>query len=314
MKVGWVYHADFLLHDTGKGHVEMPYRLEVIVEALRSAGLLAAMEAIAFEAADVKVIEYVHEGAYVELVRMFCEAGMSFVGSMDTKIGARSYEVARLAVGGVVAACDAVMAGRVGRAFCAVRPPGHHAERDQAMGFCLFNNIAIAAEHLIRKHRLKRVAIVDFDVHHGNGTQHAFEDRDDVLYISVHEHPRCLYPGTGFETETGVGRGEGFTLNVPMLPGSDDAAYRRAFGEKVLPKLEGYRPEFVLVSAGFDAIRKERIAHINLDPASFEWMTRALVDVAEKHCEGRMVSALEGGYALEALGECAVRHVKGMMG
>jgi len=313
MSLGWIYSNDFLLHDTGESHVEQAYRLEVIVNALKDAGLLDQMQPLPFIAANAQTIALIHEPAYVDLVRMFCDEGMTFVGTMDTRIGPCSYDVARLAVGGVLAACDATMAGTVNRAFCAVRPPGHHAERDQAMGFCIFNNIAIAAEHLIRRHHLARVAIVDFDVHHGNGTQHAFEDRDDVLYISLHQHPRCCYPGTGFETETGVGRGQGFTLNIPLYPNSEDPAYRQAFAEKVIPRLDEFKPQFLLLSAGFDATRKEKIAHMSLDPDSFEWMTRDLVKIAEKHCNGRLVSALEGGYALEVLGQCAVHHVRGLM-
>lgn len=314
MKVGWVYHEDFLRHDTGRTHVEQPERLKVIVEALKGEGLLEKMEALTFGPADVATIAYVHEPAYIDLVRMFCEEGMTFVGSMDTRIGPWSYDAARLAVGGVIAACDAVMEGRIERAFCAVRPPGHHTERDQAMGFCLFNNVAIGAEHLIRRHGLKRVAVVDFDVHHGNGTQHAFEARDDVLYISVHEHPSTLFPGTGYETERGVGRGEGFTLNVPLYAGSDDAAYRRAFAEKVLPRLEAYSPEFLLLSAGFDAVRQERIAHMGLEPESYGWMTAELLGVAKTWCRDRLVSVLEGGYALDVLGRSAAIHVAGLMG
>ncbi|MGE5609512.1 MAG: histone deacetylase family protein [Bacillota bacterium] len=313
MKVGWVYHEDFLRHDTGRTHVEQPERLEVIIESLKAEGLLGKMEALSFEAADAGVIASIHEPAYIDLVRVFCDEGVMFIGSMETRIGPWSYDVARLAVGGVIAACDAVMAGRVGRAFCAVRPPGHHAERDQAMGFCLFNNVAIGAEHLIRKHGLKRVAVVDFDVHHGNGTQHAFETRDDVLYISIHEHPNSLFPGTGLETERGVGKGEGFTLNVPLYAGSDDAVYRRAFTDKVLPRLEEYRPEFLLVSAGFDAVRQERIAHMCLDPESYGWMTADLVRVADQYCQGRLVSVLEGGYVLDVLGRSVAIHVAGLM-
>ena len=313
MPLGWVYSGDFLLHDTGDAHVEQPCRLEVVRDALADAGLLQQMRPIEFGPATPETIATIHDPAYIDLVRMFCDEGMTFIGSMDTRIGPRSYDVARLAVGGILAACDAVMSDIITRAFCALRPPGHHAERDQAMGFCIFNNVAIAAERLIRRHHLQRVAIVDFDVHHGNGTQHAFEDRDDVLYISLHQHPGCCYPGTGYETEIGTGAGQGFTLNIPLYPNSDDRAYRAAFAEKVIPRLDEFRPQFLLLSAGFDATRHERIAHINLDPESFEWMTRDLVDVANAHCGGKLVSALEGGYALQVLGQCAVRHLRGLL-
>jgi acetoin utilization deacetylase AcuC-like enzyme len=292
--------------------VERAERLKAIVAALKAAGLLEKMKPIEFAPAGVAEIAAVHERAYVDLVRVACEEGMTFLGSMDTHICPASYEVARLAAGGVLAACDAVMAGKVKRAFCAVRPPGHHAEKDQAKGFCLFNNIAIAAEHLVRKHKLSRVAVVDFDVHHGNGTQHTFEERDDVLYISLHEHPAFLYPGTGYAEEIGRGKGEGFTVNIPMQPGEGDREYRGAFAEKVEPSLMEFRPEFLLISAGFDAVRADPIAHMQLEPASFGWMTEALVQVADKCCGGKLVSTLEGGYDLAALGKAVVEHVGAM--
>ena len=313
MKLGWVYHADFLKHDTGEMHPEHPQRLQTIHDALQAAGLIAQMEAISFAAATPEIVSEVHDPAYVDLLRLVCEQGITFIGSRETRICRQSYKIALLAVGGVLAACDAVMAGRVRRAFCAVRPPGHHAQRDCAMGFCLFNNIAIAAEHLIRRHGLKRVAIVDFDVHHGNGTQSAFEGRDDVLFISIHEHPESLFPGTGHENETGQGRGAGYTLNVTMAPGSNDEAYQKAFAEKILPPLRNYAPQFLLVSAGFDAVQEDYLAHINLHPESFSWITRDLVAVAEEFCAGRLVSVLEGGYKAESLASSVVAHVKAMM-
>lgn len=313
MATGWVYHDDFLRHDTGPAHPERPERLTAIVQALQQANLLAQLQPLAFAPVGPEVLSLIHEQSYVELVRVACQEEMSFIGTSETRICPRSYDIARLAVGGVLAACDAVINRQVKRAFCAVRPPGHHAERDLAMGFCLFNNVALAAEHLIRKHGLERLAIVDFDVHHGNGTQHAFEARDDVLYISLHEHPAFLFPGTGFASERGTGRGQGFTLNIPLPPGSTDIAYHRAFAEKVLPALESYKPQFLLLSAGFDALRQDAIAHLNLEPESFAWMSRDLVAAAEAHCAGRLVSVLEGGYHLEGTGQSAVAHVRAML-
>lgn len=311
MRVGWVCHDDFLLHDTREDHPERPERLTRIREGLAETGLLDKLVPIPFHAASPQTLSLIHDPAYVDLVRMACESGFTFIGSYDNPICAKSYDVARLAVGGVVAACDAVMAGAVDRAFCAVRPPGHHAEADQALGFCLFNNVAIAAEHLVRPHKLSRVAIVDLDVHHGNGTQHAFEARSDVLYISLHE--RGIYPGTGHESEAGVGPGEGFTLNIPLLGGSDEKAYLRAIDQLVLPKLRAFEPEFLLLSTGFDAYREERMAHMNLEAESFGPLTRRLVDFADQHCHGRLVSVLEGGYWQSALGRCAAAHVAAMM-
>ncbi len=311
--LGWIYDRRFLDHDPGPSHVERPERLEVIVRSLQQAGLLDAMEAIAFQAATPAQLALVHDPAYVDLVRMMCEDGFTLIGSPDTCIGPRSYEVAVLAAGGVLAACDAVMEGRVRRAFCAVRPPGHHAEADQALGFCLFNHVAIAAEHLVRNHQLSRVAVVDFDVHHGNGTQHIFQSRRDVLYISLHERPGSLeFPGTGAAEEIGSGEGEGYTLNVPLDRGSTDVEYRLAIEQKVLPTLDRYRPEFILLSAGFDALMWDRVAHLSLEPASFQWMTRLLVQAAERHAGGRLVSVLEGGYDLANLGQAVVEHVRGL--
>lgn len=313
MPVGWIDDPFLLKHDTGPDHLETPERLNAIREAFDDSGILSRLVHLPAERALPEVIEQVHEPAYVALVRMACEEGMTFLGSRDTVICPASYDAARTAVGGVLAAVEAVMAGMVRSAFCAVRPPGHHAERDQAMGFCLFNNVAVAAENLIHKHGLARVAIVDWDVHHGNGTQHIFEQRPDVFYFSIHESPGYLYPHSGYATETGLGTGRGFTLNIPMAPGSDDSDYRRAFAEQLIPSLDAYRPEFVLVSAGFDAVHEERLADIDLQPESFRWMTRELCAVANRHCAGRLVSVLEGGYHLPSLARSAMVHVQALL-
>ena len=311
--VGWVYHDFFLRHETGDTHPEHPARLEVIVQALAEAGLLSQMAPIAFEPATPQALSCVHEPAYLELIRLACAGGIPFVGPMDTLICPRSYDVALLAAGGVLTACQEAMVGRIRKAFCAIRPPGHHAEPDLASGFCLVNHVAVAAATLTRDHGLRRVAIVDVDVHHGNGTQHIFEQRDDVLYISLHEQPDTLFPGTGFETETGRNQGEGYTMNVALPCGSDGAAYRQEFTAKVLPRLDVFRPEFLLLSMGFDAAREETIAHLALDTEDFGWMTRELALVANTHSEGRLISVLEGGYELGALARSAVAHVAALL-
>ena len=314
-KVGWIYHSDFLRHITGERHPEQGSRLEVIVEALERARLLQAMEPLPFGPARPDDIALVHEPAYVELVRLLCAEGFTFIGSEETEVCRDSYEVALLASGGVLAACDAVMAGQVRRAFCAVRPPGHHAEADLAMGFCLFNHVAIAAEHLVRRHNLQRVAIVDLDVHHGNGTQHLFEERADVFYISLHERPGSIgFPESGEAEETGRGAGRGYTLNIPLDFGSQEADYRRAFAAQVEPALADYRPQFVLVSLGFDALMWDRISHISLEPESFGYLTDRLVRAADAQAQGRLVSVLEGGYDLLHLGAAAVAHVRSLFG
>ena len=312
--LGWVYDRRFLDHDPGPSHVERPERLEVIVRALQQAGLLDAMDALPFQAATAEQLALVHDAAYVGLVRMMCDDGFTWIGSSDTCLGPNSYDVAALACGGVLAACDAVMTGRVRRAFCAVRPPGHHAEADQALGFCLFNHVAVAAEHLVRNYQLSRVAIVDFDVHHGNGTQHIFESRRDVFYISLHERPDSLaFPGTGAADEIGRGDGQGYTLNVPLDRGSGETEYRAALDNRVLPALDAYRPQFVLLSAGFDALMWDRVAHLSLEPSSFRGITDRIVRVADRHSGGRLVSVLEGGYDLANLGRAVVEHVRGLV-
>ena len=314
MTVGWVYSRRFLDHDTGNVHPECPQRLQAIVEALEDAGLLERMQAIPFRQASTAELALVHDPAYVDVVRLMCDEGFTFIGSSDTCICPKSYDVAATAIGAVLAACDAVVAGKVERAFCAVRPPGHHAETDQALGFCIFNNVATGAEHLVRKHGLSRVAIVDFDVHHGNGTQHIFQSRRDVFYISIHERPGSLeFPGTGNFEETGLGPGRGFTLNVPLSWGSRESEYRSALENHVLPALDRYQPEFLLLSAGFDALAGDAISHVSLKPESFGWITQALVQAAQRYARGRLVSVLEGGYDLGTLGRAATAHVRALL-
>ncbi len=314
MKLGWVFDQRFLLHETGDTHPERPERLRAINDTLEEVGFAEHLRPIPCPAARLEQLTTIHDPAYVDIVRLMCDQGFQFIGSPDTQVCRRSYDVALVAAGGVIAACDAVLRGQVNRAFCAVRPPGHHAESDQAMGFCLFNNVACAAENLIRHHGIGRVAIVDIDVHHGNGTQHAFEDRADVLYVSIHERPESLpFPGSGYAEERGFGDGLGFTRNIPMERGSGDAEYRAAFDQQLLPCLDEFAPQFVLVSCGFDALRSDRIANICLDTSSYGWMARQLSAIADRHAQGRVVSALEGGYDLNQLGHAAWEYLQGLM-
>jgi acetoin utilization deacetylase AcuC-like enzyme len=310
MTTAFVYHDRFLQHDTGPNHPERPQRLHAIRKQLEVSGLMRQLMPIAFTQADMKWIRRVHSDEYLARLDNACRTGQDHIDVPDSAICPASYEIAKLAVGGVLAACDTVQTGLADNAFCAVRPPGHHAERHMSMGFCLLNNIAIAAEYLIKEHGLKRVAIVDFDVHHGNGTQHIFEERKDVLYISVHEHPDFLFPGTGYANERGRGRGEGFTLNLPIEPPKGDEEYRSLFEMRVVPALREFNPQFVLVSAGFDAAKGDPLAHMEVSPDGFAWMTNQLVQIAQRHCDGRLVSMLEGGYKLETLAECVEHHVQ----
>jgi len=313
MPTGLIYHQQFLHHDTGPGHPERPHRLQAILALLEQTSLWSRLVHLPFAAADLAAVQRVHDPAYIQRVQATCKTGMPTIDRIDGGICPESYDIALLAAGGAVAAVEAVLRDDVTQAFCAIRPPGHHAERDLAMGFCLFNNIAIAAEHAVAAHGLTRIAIVDFDVHHGNGTQHTFEHRRDVLFISLHEHPRYQYPGTGFENEIGMGEGEGKTLNIPLIPGSDDAVYERAFIEKVLPALHSHEPELVLISAGFDAADSDPLGHMQLTPAAFASMTRHLRTVADRHCGGRIVSVLEGGYDLPALALGVEAHIRELM-
>ncbi len=309
MELGFIYHDKFLEHKTAGDHPERVGRLVAILDKLKATGQLESTKRLEFGPATPADIASLHDADYIERVRASCERGVAYMDSMDTPICGASYEAAALAVGGVRAACDAVMAGEVGRAFCAVRPPGHHAEYAHAMGFCLFNNVALAAEHLLRRHGVERVAIVDFDVHHCNGTQHTFYDRSDVLVASMHEHPRFQFPGTGFEHETGSGDGCGTTVNCPLLPGAGDDAVREAFEGDILPAIDRFSPQFLLISAGFDAHAHDPLGGLHVSDAGFVWMAERLREAALQHCDGRIISVLEGGYDLDTLARAVSDHV-----
>lgn len=313
MQLGWIYDARFLLHDPGGVHVERRGRLEAILQAVQESDLEEQLQPIPFRPASLQDLALVHDPAYVDIVRMMCDEGFTFIGTPDTGICRDSYHVAALAAGGVIAACEAVWRGTVRRAFCAVRPPGHHAEVDQAMGFCLFNHVAIGAEYLVRRHGARRIAIVDFDAHHGNGTQHYFETRPDVLYVSLHERPGSLpFPGSGHSSERGSGPGAGMTLNVPLNRGSGTADYLRAIEQRVCPALDEFRPQLALISAGFDALMWDDLSNLSLEPDSFGPITAALLAPLQRHAEGRVVSVLEGGYDLGNLGRAVVAHLRAL--
>jgi len=296
-------HEACLLHDTGPAHAERPERLRVVVDALRDAypHLDWRQAPIATRGQLLRVhsehlLEAVLESNPAELMQL----------DPDTVLSPRSAEAALRAAGAAVAAVDAVMIGAARRAFCAVRPPGHHATSDAAMGFCLFNSIAVAARHAIDAHGLERVAVVDFDVHHGNGTQAIFEHDRRVLYASSHQAP--LYPWTGDRSETGAGN----IFNATLPPGSDGALFRRIWGDRLLPAIDDFAPQLLLISAGFDGHRRDPLAELQLDAADFGWLSEALVALADRHCQGRVVSALEGGYDLDALAECSVAHLRAL--
>ncbi|GBD07604.1 Histone deacetylase-like amidohydrolase [bacterium HR21] len=296
---GFVTDERYLAHDTGSGHPERPERLQAIWQELHQRSLWSQLLHLAPRMATLEELTLVHAESYCEFIRRSLPRQGIVWLDPDTALCPASYEVACLAAGGVLRALEAVIEGRCRNAFCAIRPPGHHAERDHAMGFCLFNNVAIAARAAQVYHGLRRILILDWDVHHGNGTQHIFEEDPTVFYVSLHQFP--LYPGTGRADERGRGVGEGFTLNIPLPPGSDESAYRRAFEQLIAPAVAAFHPDLILISAGFDAHRDDPLASQRLTEESFRWMCRQTLQWAATFCNGRLVAVLEGGYALPAL-------------
>ncbi len=310
-RTGLVYDPVYLLHDTGLGHPEKAGRLTAIVEHLQKAGLMEQLVAIEPGAATAEQLEAVHSKLYVEWVAEACREGETCLDAGDTRVSSHSYEAALLAAGGVMAACDAVMAGRVVNAFCAVRPPGHHSRRDRAMGFCIFNNIAVAVRHLQRKHKIERMLIVDWDVHHGNGTQEAFYEDPGVLRFDLHQSPH--YPGSGAVSERGAGNAVGRQINVPLPAGADDADFLRAMETMLCPAAIEFEPQFVLVSAGFDAHRDDPLGGLRVTTEGFARMTEIVAGIAMRSCKGRLVSTLEGGYRFESLAASVEAHLRALM-
>lgn len=308
MTTGFVYDDRFLDHDTGPGHPERPARLSATMGVLRDAPWFAKLAQLDARVADITEVEAVHTLAYIRRAADACAASAPFLDTTDVTISTASCDVAMLAAGAPLVLADALAEGRIDNGFALLRPPGHHAERDIAMGFCLFNNVAILARYLQKQHGLERIAIVDWDVHHGNGTQHAFEADASVMYVSLHQYP--YYPGTGAASDTGVGAGRGTTLNCPMPAGAGDSAYESAFATQVLPALDVFAPDAVLISAGFDAHADDPLADIHLSTRMFGWMTDRLRETADRHAGGRVLSLLEGGYHLDRLAACVALHLE----
>ncbi len=294
-----IWDQRYLLHDTGAWHPERPERLLAIRKVLDDTPVGKKVSRLTPRLATVEEITLIHEFEYVKRIEQ--SAGHDIQLDPDTQASPKSWEAARLAVGGILDCVDTVIEGRAANAFAFVRPPGHHAERVRAMGFCLFNNVAIAAEYAVRQKNCRRVLIVDYDVHHGNGTQWAFYDRPDVFYISTHRYP--FYPGTGSTREEGEGKGKGYTLNVTFSGGEGDEEYLRAFDQRIIPVCRGYRPDLVLVSAGYDAHRLDPLGGMNVTAEGFAGITRSILNVARQACGGKTVCVLEGGYSLEGLAE-----------
>jgi acetoin utilization deacetylase AcuC-like enzyme len=298
-------HPACLLHDAGPGHPESPSRLQAVLEAL-DADRFAMLDRIEAPRATRAQLERVHSADLIDLIFDSVPAEGYVRVDPDTVTCPHSLEAALRAAGGVVAAIDALIDGNTLRAFCAVRPPGHHATPHRAMGFCLFNSVAIGAAHALAR-GVDRVAIIDFDVHHGNGTQDIFWDDPRVMYASTHQWP--LYPGTGARTETGAGN----IVNAPLPPGSGSGDFRAACQAIVLPALRSFQPQLVMISAGFDAHQLDPLADMNLVADDYAWITAELVEIARSFAGGRVVSSLEGGYSLTALRQSAAAHVAAMM-
>ena len=307
MRTGIFTHPACLAHDTGLGHPECADRLRAVLRGIEQEDFIYLDRREAPQASREQ-IERVHGAAFVSTLLQHIPAeGLRHIDG-DTVVSPQSGEAALRAAGAVCAAVDAVLDGSLRHAFCAVRPPGHHAEPEQAMGFCLFNNVAIGALQARARHGLQRVAVVDFDVHHGNGTQTMCGADPGLFYASTHQWP--LYPGTGSARERGVC---GNVLNLPLPPGAGSAEFRSAVEHRLLPALDGFAPELVLISAGFDAHADDPLANLNLLDTDFGWVTEKLCQVADRHAKGRVVSTLEGGYNLDALGRSAALHVKALM-
>lgn len=308
---GMISSPVFLEHDTGPGHVERPERLQAIFRALGKSGLIADLEPGEAQPVAADHVLAVHSETHLETVREAVnrarKAGRVSIDA-DTRVSSRSLVAALSAVGAALAAGDAVIGGRWKNAFCAVRPPGHHAESDRAMGFCLFNNAALLARDLQEKHDIERVCILDWDVHHGNGTQQIFEADPTVLYISMHQAPH--WPGSGAATERGIGDGEGATLNLPLAPGTGDAEWLATLEGSALPAIEAFQPGVIVLSAGFDAHERDPLSATRVTTNGYRAMTRALVACAETVVGGRLIALLEGGYDLDALGESVVAHLE----
>jgi len=304
--IAFISHADCALHEMGLGHPECPARLTAIEDQLLSSGLNVALRRYDAPLATHEQLCRVHDPAYVE--EIFSKApkkGRVWLDP-DTTMNPHTLAAVLRAAGAVVLGVDLVMSGRRQSAFCNVRPPGHHAGRKGSMGFCIFNNIAVGAAHALHEYRLKRVAIVDFDVHHGNGTEDIFQDNADVLYCSTFQHP--FYPDTGADVESE------HIVTVPLPVGTEGPQFRAAVASRWLPKLEAFKPELILVSAGFDAHIEDDMAGLRLREPDFAWVTTKIREIAEKHASGRIVSVLEGGYALSALGRSVAAHLDALLG
>jgi acetoin utilization deacetylase AcuC-like enzyme len=308
MKTGFLSSPRFREHLTGEGHPESPHRLDAIERLLSQNGLIGELQPISGQSIALEWLSKVHDSRYLERLRSLTPVSDLLYLDPDTPVSANSYSTARLAAGGVCQSVDDIFSDKIQNAFCAVRPPGHHAGVFSGTGFCLINHVAVAARYAQEKYGLKRVAILDWDVHHGNGTQEIFYEDPSVFYFSVHQYP--FYPGTGASDETGDGEGEGLTLNVPLPRGSGDREYLTLFEEILVAKMALFKPELIVLSAGFDAHERDPLAQMEITTEGFGQLTRIVKQMAESFCKGKLVSVLEGGYHLEALADSVATHLR----
>jgi len=302
VQTAYISHPDCLKHDMGIYHPECPQRLTAIESELKTTGLLLQLQRHDAPLATTEQLARVHTPDYIESIRQASPADGLIALDADTAMNPFSLNAALRAAGAAVLATDLVLAGAVNNAFCAVRPPGHHAESDHAMGFCLFNNVAVGVAHAIAHYQLQRVAILDFDVHHGNGSEEIFRNNPHVMLCSTFQHP--FYPYCGADSASDR------MINIPLPRGSDGRVFRNAVTDVWIPALEKFKPEMIFVSAGFDAHRDDDMAELRLDDEDYVWITQQIRTIADKHAHGRIVSVLEGGYELQALGRCVAAHIR----
>ena len=307
----FLYDEAFLAHETGPDHPECPERLISVLQRLGDSGTLEKLRLTAPAPASRDSIERLHSPTHVDHVAQLSDQGGLVAATPDTVASPNTYRAALLAAGAVQTAVRMVAEGDVPNAFCAVRPPGHHAEQSRPMGFCFFNNVAVGARYAQENCGLKRIAIVDWDVHHGNGTQHLFEEDPSVLFFSIHQYPH--YPGTGGSNETGFGPGAGLTVNVPVPAGVGDAEYAEIFRNRLKPAIERFEPDLILISAGFDAHQGDPLGSIHLTDDGFALLTEQVMEMALAHCDGRLVSVLEGGYALDLTAGAVQAHIQKLL-
>jgi len=305
-----VYDDIYLKHYCGEWHPERPERLRYIISALEESGLMSSLRKISPRPASKQELALIHTQSYIDELERLSRNGRQWLDP-DTCVGPDSWEASLKAVGGLLSACDEIVNGNARTAFCAVRPPGHHATSGRGMGFCLFNNVAIAARYLQSSLGLSRIAIVDWDCHHGNGTAEAFYDDPFVLYISLHCYP--FYPGSGSESEVGEGAAKGTTVNIPLPDNTPADQYRKKFADALERVLIPFQPELILISAGFDGFAADPIGGLGLDPQDFAWMTQKVCEASRETANGRIISALEGGYNLDALAQCVCEHVAALI-